>query len=115
MLVSISCFALDLTWRARQLVHAGDDSVSPRSPERPDTEKLEEGMGLTVDSTNICFFLVVSNIVQERLMIPFRVEKLFEKEDLPCSRSPGESLDDFLELLCIRFLSPPHHIIGETT
>ena len=26
------------------MVHAGDDSVSPKSPDRPDTEKLEEAI-----------------------------------------------------------------------
>ena len=40
----LSCFAHDLTWWARQLLHVGDDSVSLRSPKRLDTEKLEEGI-----------------------------------------------------------------------
>ena len=43
-LLASKFFAHDLTWQARQLVHTGDDLVSPKSPKKPDTEKLKEGI-----------------------------------------------------------------------
>ena len=47
----LSCFAHDIMWQARQLVHAGDHSVSSMSLKRLDAEKLEEEINtLPVDA-----------------------------------------------------------------
>ena len=52
----VSCFAYDLTWWACQLVHAGDDSVSTKSVERLDMEKLrsEKVEGISALPRELC-------------------------------------------------------------